>query len=265
MIDKDYLERQLYWFLTREPSVKMVVVAVIFGALLFACMICYSSASVMFSSQRSGAQSQSTIPTRAEQAQLPPTYTPQSSQIQQQSAVAESNRLPSNTSGFSTHTNINSLARSVVGSALKSGTLYAESYTQDIDGNPFPGDRTGYDIDLVLNAPNSRTREEILLLAYELMHEFYYNFQDTRPMYLSIHLRASEDVGFGGCVLGIGIGYQAASTYLPKENPSNLEAWFGALRSARYYGDLPGQSDAFLAYGNDPADFTNCGLSNWKR
>ncbi len=142
-------------------------------------------------------------------------------------------------------------------------------YNFVIDARPLlqthRGRRTGYDIDFVLNSPDDKTWGELLAIAYTLLHEFYDNFVDERPMFLELHIGAYQNDVFTGCVLGAAIGHQAVSTYLPAQRPSNLEAWFSALRNVKYYGDLPGQSDALLAYGNDPAFTANCDIGSWQR
>jgi hypothetical protein len=157
---------------------------------------------------------------------------------------------------------IEELAQGVMGSALEGLTV--ETYTE-YKGQVYPNGRIGYDVDITMTSPEKRTREEMLKLAYTLTREFYYNFADTNPMFIALHLRASEvDLGFSDCVFGLGIGYITNLTYLPRELPSDLESWFNSLVVSNYYGDLPGETEALLAYGNDPASSPNCNITELK-
>ena len=257
MIDREQIDRRLYWFLTLEPTTKIVYIIILFFAVSVSCSICYSTFSAAISSGRPDSISQNVSPTIANSSQLPPTYTPVVSS-------GESVIQP-NSNNFDQHINIANLTNDVLGNSVRSGSLYYESYDRDLDGISYPGERIGYDVQFVLSTPEDRTREELLALAYTLFHEFYFNFSDKRPMFLILSIRAIQNDVIGGCVLGVGIGHQAVPGYLPDQNPSNLESWFGSLRNAKYYGDLSGQTDALLAYGNDPADAANCEISSWQR
>ncbi len=257
MIDREKIDRRLYWFLTREPTTKIAIIIVLIFAVSISCSICYSTFSAAVSSGGPNSISQNDSPTIAKSTQLPPTYTPV---VSSGESVIQQN--PNN---FDQHINISNLTNDVLGNSLRNGSLYYETYDRDLDGISYPGGRIGYDIDFVLNSPGDKTREELLAIAYTLFHEFYFNFSDMRPMFLILSIRAIQNDVIGGCVLGVGIGHQAAAVYLPDQNPSNLESWFGSLRTAKYYGDLSGQTDALLAYGNAPANAANCEISSWQR
>ena len=257
MLDREAIDRQLYWFLTRDPSTKAIILTAIVISLTFACSICYSVTRGTLSSRGVDSSAQLASPTEAKIAQIPPTYTPI------KSSVEDTPRMP--TAAISQHTSITSLTNDILGGDLIRNSLYVENYNKDLDGSFYPGGQIGYDIDFVVNSPSAMTRDKLLGIAYNLLHEFYFNFSDSGPMFLSLHIRAYQNDVIGGCVLGIGLGHQAAATYLPAQRPSNLEAWFGLLRNAKYYGDLPGQTDAQLAYGNDPGDAANCDMESWRR
>lgn len=170
-------------------------------------------------------------------------------------AIPTSTPIPTMVFAHEAYPNIESLINGVVGES-KVQSSYFDFY-------PESSNRTGYDVELTVTSPETRTRTEMLQMVYAIMHEFYYNFADKQPSYLSLHLRASEDVG--DCVFGLGIGYRSMSKYLPKNPPDNFEDWFSKLVESKYYGDLPGESYDLLAYGNDPTSMTYCKIDQWKK
>lgn len=101
----------------------------------------------------------------------------------------------------------------------------------------------------------------MLLTAYNLISEIHYNFNEDL-MFAMVVLRSHEnDVT---CAFNIGIGYQAVEQYLPRNQPADLDAWYSALDQSDYFGDLPGQTEALLAYANDPRSVPDCELDQWK-
>jgi len=232
MIDREKIERRLYWFLTREPTTKIVFIIVLLFSVLVTCSICYSTIRATLFSVGSTSISGSSSPTDARAAQLPATYTPLA--YSSVSGIQDSSTIPNQ------HNSIVSLTENSLGSRIRSGSIYHETYARDLDGNGYPGGRIGYDVQFVLSTPGDQSREELLTIAYTLFHEFYFNFSDKKPMFLMISLRAYQNDVFGGCVLGAGIGHQAVSAFLPSQQPSDLETWFRSLRNSKYYGDLSG-------------------------
>ncbi len=170
---------------------------------------------------------------------------------------------PMPTSTYEVHQTIDELVYKIAGVEIK--TLLTETLTE-YKGQTYPEGRIGYDIDITVTSPDTITRAEMLQLAYDLTYEFFYNFSDTKPMYLTLHLRAHEgDSVISGCVFGLGIGYQAISSYLSKNHRNDLENWFRSLEASTYYGDLPGETEALLAYGNDPAATPGCTISEMEK
>lgn len=142
--------------------------------------------------------------------------------------------------------------------------VMGESRIAKLDYGAEPG-RSGltrYDVDVVVKSPEIRTRLEMLQISYVIAREFYYNFSDAQPAYISIHLRTHEDDI--SCVFGLGIGPKSIQKHLTLNPPNDLEGWFSDLVASEYYADLPGQSEEFMAYGNDPANAPLCKLDNWK-
>jgi hypothetical protein len=160
------------------------------------------------------------------------------------------------TATWNKHTDIETLVQRVAGSYIRVGNL-------DIFEDVYPDGRVGYDVDLVVKSPEEIDRQEMLLLAYTLQREFYYNFAEDNVESLILHLRATP--GDIHCVFGLGIGYQSVPVFLPMRQPSDLEEWFQQLVSERYYADLPGQIESLLAYGNDPISRPGCSLLEWLR
>ncbi|VAW40228.1 hypothetical protein MNBD_CHLOROFLEXI01-1589 [hydrothermal vent metagenome] len=154
------------------------------------------------------------------------------------------------------HANIETLVERVAGSYIRAGSL-------DIFEDMYPDGRLSYDVDLAVKSPEDISRQEMLILAYTLQHEFYYNFAEDNAESLILHLRASP--GNIHCVFGLGIGYQSVPAFLPMSQPPDLEGWFQQLVSERYYADLSGQIESLLAYGNDPSDKPGCSISEWWR
>ena len=170
---------------------------------------------------------------------------------------------PAPTATYEPHRNVNELVARVAGTMLRSFEI--DIYTDEVSGRPYPDGRVSYDIDIVVNSPATLTRNELLQLAHDLSYEVYYNFAGDQPISVTLHLRAgATDSGISGCVLGLGIGYRSLSRHLPQGQPANLEGWFNDLVREQYYGDLPGQTDALLAYGNDPASAPGCSRDNWQ-
>jgi hypothetical protein len=182
-----------------------------------------------------------------------PTRMPAETPTPPSTNTPEPTKIPDATPTRDTFESIDSLVNEVLGSRLQSSAF---------DFFSGPSGRIGYDVDLTISSPNDRTRAEMLSMAYNLAHEFYYNFSDTKPHYLTLHLRAPDDIS---CVFGLGIGYAAVVEYLPSRPPDDLETWFGALVASRNYADLPGQSDEFMAYGNDPTSKPFCKIDKWKK
>lgn len=149
---------------------------------------------------------------------------------------------------------VEDLANGAMGDRLED---YSLDTTSDVSR------RTGYDIDITVKDPKARTRQEMLGMSYLIAHEFYYSFSNKEPAYLTLHLRASKNDA--SCVFGLGIGSKSVSKYLPSSPPENMESWFGDLVTSGYYGDLPDQSNDYLACGNDPANSPRCKLDNWKK
>jgi hypothetical protein len=165
---------------------------------------------------------------------------------------------PEPTATYAVHQDIESLVRKVLG--LKLNTFDFEQYTE-YRGNPFPDGRVGYLLDLSVTFPADRSREEMLLIAYRLMSELHYNFSESL-MFASVIVRSYPDEI--ACAFGFGVGYLSTTQHLPRSQPSNLDAWFGALSQSDYFGDLPGQTDALIAYGIDPRNIPSCVLTQWK-
>jgi len=169
-------------------------------------------------------------------------------------AAPASTPLPSIVFADKDYPDIESLVKGVIGSRLKTSNF--EFYSDS------PG-RKGYDVDVTVASPETRTRMEMLQIAYTIAHEFYYSFADKQPDFLTLHLRSSEDTS--DCVFGLGVGYRVTSEYIPANRPDDLEKWFNNLVRAKNYGDLPGQSESSMAYGNDPTSKPNCNLKHWKK
>ncbi|MCB0032169.1 MAG: hypothetical protein KDE28_29870 [Anaerolineales bacterium] len=141
---------------------------------------------------------------------------------------------------------------------------YLTTY-REYRGQIYPDNRTGYDLDITIAQADNRSREELLAVLYSLFHDFYFEATDVQPMFLVLHLREFEGAGTTqGCVFGAGIGYLSIADYLPQQPPADLEGWFQRLHEQKYYGDLPGETEALLAYGNDPAKSPGCVNRNWR-
>ena len=169
---------------------------------------------------------------------------------------------PAPTATFETSNNAESLVRRVAGNMMVNQSLQIERYTAYKE-EIFPDGRIGYEVDFSFNSPQNYTREEILQLAYALMHEFYFNFSEANVMYVSLLVTGEQ---FNpNCNLGLGVGYITATNFLPEKMPEDLEAWFSFFVEEQYFGDLPGESQALLAYGNDPALIPLCTLEEWQR
>jgi hypothetical protein len=165
---------------------------------------------------------------------------------------------PMPTATFSVHQNIDSLVRKVLGSKLN--TLDYEQYTE-YRGESYPDGQVGYAIDLVVTFPEERTREEMLEIAYTVLREIHFNYSENlRFAWVVLRSHASDAL----CAFNVGIGYQAVEHYLPRNQPDDLEAWYAALDQSDYFGDLPGETDALLAYANDPRFVPGCDLEEWK-
>lgn len=168
---------------------------------------------------------------------------------------------PAPTPTFSRHSSAEGLVRTIAGLMIFNQDFQVERY-YEYKGEPYPDDRIGYDINLWINSPDSYSRQEILQLAYSIMREFFYNFDDPNVMFVTLHLRGDENDP--NCSLGLGIGYITARNFLPDKDPENLEDWYSFFVEEQYYGDLPGETDALLAYGNDPQNMPFCSIDEWK-
>ena len=236
-----------------------VILAILSCILLMVCCGIFLSLSGLSSSY-----SQSTSPSSTRF--IPPTYTPIASNRTQNPVVPTlipTAAIPADIPTAGTNSGLDELVRRVVGTRLES--LSVETFTE-YDGQPYPEGRKGYHIELEISSPRTRSRAEMLEMAYGLTHDFYFNFDDTKPMYLTLHLRADpESTEIVDCVFGLGIGHLAVPNYLPVERPDDLESWYDRLVESGYYGDLPGETEALLAYGNDPSSRPFCKLDEWKK
>lgn len=152
-----------------------------------------------------------------------------------------------------TYSDLDSLIQNVIGART-------EGFSVDIHLNS--PSRKGYAVDAVIASPSTITRRELLQFAYVITHEFYHDFADRQPDYLTIRFRSSYDAD--ACELAWGLGRNVTAKYLPLDPPSDLEQWFKTLVIAANYGDLPGQAQSFMAYGDDPVAQLTCRLDGWK-
>jgi hypothetical protein len=230
---------------SRLLSLPVAIISIASCIMLITVCVGFDALGIIGKSKPTG----TALPTRS----LPPTFTPLSRGDQVDDSTEWSNGLEDLPLSYS----ISELVNQAVGTKLDSFSF--ETFRQ-YKGQVYPEGRTGYEIDITVTFPNARSREEMLRMAYVLMHEFYYNFADRNPYYLFIHLRAGSD---SGCVFGAGIGHAVVGRFVPKETPDNLESWFQKLVISKYYGDEEGQSEANMAYGNDPSSRIDCPLAEW--
>ncbi len=121
----------------------------------------------------------------------------------------------------------------------------------------------GYDIDIAIADSHNVSRQEMLMLTYNLHRAFHYDFPTNTGLYISLHLRpGSLDEP---CSFGSGLGNDAAPKFLPEQAPDDLNIWYQKLVKSGYYADLPSEKVELMAYANDPASQKGCeGFSEWR-
>lgn len=143
---------------------------------------------------------------------------------------------PTSTGPFNTP---DDMVKGIVGDRLD---RYDISNIQDLNGPEWEDDG-GLFIDVYLKDPHSISRSELLSMAYALQ----YAAHKQNLSYLSLILFTSDE----RCSLGIGVGRNATSEFLPDSMPSNIEEWFQKLVKSQYYADRPGENIYLTAYAND--------------